>query len=363
MNKTKLGSSTIFLDECGYTGEDLFNVDQPFFTLASLNLAEDRCKFIKKKYFGTINAAELKHKNIIKYPKQQKMVLNFLQELANTPELVKFSVSDKRYVLISKMVDNIIEPLMYDDGIDLYDQGGNIGLTNVLYYMYKTHLSQNKYEEILKNFQQMMRERTLESYESFFNLFNNKPSDELNDFFKFWYLKKSPEDVWSIPKNNLNIAFTCTFKMVADWSKIFKNQHSLIHDNSSNMSKDKKLWDYLVGVDTPPAIVGYDTRTMQLPIQLKETTFSESKEWAGLQLVDILAGSINHVFKWLNNNIADTFYPKEIYNIVKDTFNWHLIIPTPKVTPEELGTVGQNYENPNDYFGKLHSDYMDQQKN
>jgi hypothetical protein len=355
--------NTIFIDESGYTGEDLFNAEQPFFTLASLNLSEEKCKFLTDKYFGEINARELKHSNILKYPKQQEMVTNFLKELANTPDIVKFSVSDKRYVLITKMVDNLIEPLLYESGYDLYNQGGNIGLSNVLYYMYKTHLSKIEFEDILRNFQIMMRERTTVSYENFFKIFNNTFSnelDELNDFFKLWYLKKSPEDIFSFPKNNLNIAFTCAFKMVADWSKISKKQHSLIHDNSSNMSKEKKLWDYLVGTDIPSSVVGYDTRIMKLPIQLKETSFVDSKDWSGLQLADILAGSINYVFKWLEDIVPESSYPKEVHNIVKDTFNWHLIIPTPKVTPEELGTVGPNYENPNDFFGKLHTEYKKQ---
>lgn len=356
---------TIFIDESGYTGEDLFNSEQRFFSLASLNISEEKCIFLKDKYFGAINASELKHTNILKSLKQQKMVINFLQELAEYPEVVRFSVSHKRYVLITKMVDNLIEPLMYKDGIDLYDQGGNIGFSNVIYYMYQSHLSDNDFDKMLKNFQLMMRERTKISYERFFNSFNYSISDklnELNDIFKYWYIKKKPENVWSIPKNNLNIAFTCTLKMIADWSDLSKQQHTLIHDDSSNMSKEKKLWEYLVGSTIPSAIVGYDTRTMKFPLQLKETYFCNSKDWAGLQLADILAGSINHVFKWIYNKDLDEFYPKEVFEIVNNTFNMHLIVPSQNVTPEELGTVGPNYEDPNKFFGQLHTEYINKEK-
>lgn len=38
----------LYFDEAGYTGADLTNKEQQFFTLASTNLTEDEIEYIKK---------------------------------------------------------------------------------------------------------------------------------------------------------------------------------------------------------------------------------------------------------------------------------------------------------------------------
>ena len=110
----------IYLDECGFTGEDLFNSEQPIFTLASIDLSEEVCHELKDKYFSSVQAYELKHSNLAKRPKQQEMVINLIKGLgSNYPKSVKFSVAHKRYVLVTKIVDILIETLAYEDGINL----------------------------------------------------------------------------------------------------------------------------------------------------------------------------------------------------------------------------------------------------
>ena len=67
----------IFLDECGFTGEDFFNPDQPVFTLASLNIPEETCQKLKARHFSFVQANELKHSTLARRPKQQDMIINW----------------------------------------------------------------------------------------------------------------------------------------------------------------------------------------------------------------------------------------------------------------------------------------------
>ena len=101
--------TTIFMDECGNTGEDLFSNDQPVFTLSSLNLTEEECLEIKQRFFGSVKASELKHASLVKRPAQQEMIINFVREMASRSDVVKFSVSHKRFILLTKIVDLIVE--------------------------------------------------------------------------------------------------------------------------------------------------------------------------------------------------------------------------------------------------------------
>ena len=119
-------SNNIFIDECGYTGEDLFNEDQPVFVLSSTNLSEDVCQDLKGKHFSKVNAQELKHSRLAKNFNQQKMVINLLHDLAAHSESVKFAIAHKRYILVTKIVDILIEPMAYEDGLDFYKNGLNI---------------------------------------------------------------------------------------------------------------------------------------------------------------------------------------------------------------------------------------------
>ena len=44
----------LFLDESGYTGEDLINVDQPWFVLASTILGDDEAKALSQDIFNLV---------------------------------------------------------------------------------------------------------------------------------------------------------------------------------------------------------------------------------------------------------------------------------------------------------------------
>lgn len=69
---------------------------------------------------------------------------------------------------------------------------------------------------------------------------------------------------------------------MALWRKDIKSDLSitLIHDASSSMAREKQIWDAIVSPTITPQIIGYDVRTMQLPIGVTETRAEDSKIWA-----------------------------------------------------------------------------------
>jgi hypothetical protein len=122
---------TIFLDECGYTGEDLADLDQPVFVVGSHDLSEDEAGVLKQTYFAGVKADELKHSSLQRRAGHQAAVIEFLSHVLPT-DRARLSMAHKQYALVPKIVDLLIEPVMYRDGIDLYDRGGNEALSNVL---------------------------------------------------------------------------------------------------------------------------------------------------------------------------------------------------------------------------------------
>lgn len=351
-------SRLVFIDECGYTGEDLFNQHQPIFTLASLYLTEEQCEYLKQKHFSRIKAKELKHSQLARRANQQEMAINFLKDLINEKENVKFAIAHKKYVLVSKMVDLLIENMAHLDGIDFYENGLNIAYSNLLFFTTKAIAGEEFFNKFLENFQIMMRERTIESYHNFFRMFYEEKYpdtlDEIYVLFKAYHHRLGPRAVFALPDNMLNIAFSEAFNLVAEWSKIIKGNWSLVHDNSSNMAKDKDMWEAVTHPEVPPAVVGYDRRQMVFPLRVNDTQFMKSEESSGLQLVDVMAGAMARCLEWAASDERPSDpYAEELFSFLPESFGGHVLWPTPEVTPEELGTIGGRAGDPIGHFEEL----------
>ena len=124
----------------------------------------------------------------------------------------------------------------------------------------------------------------------------------------------------------------------------------LIHDASSNMAKQKFIWDTLVDPTMPPAVIGYDRRRMAYPVAVSRTLLEDSANWAGLQLADVIAGAVARSAGWLmaGKDHRDD-YAQQLFAII-GRFKIDPVLPEDKITPEELGTVGPDAENPIDYY-------------
>jgi hypothetical protein len=351
----------IFLDETGYTGEDLVNPAQPVFVLASHNFTEEESQELKSQFFGRVHADELKHTSLARRPAQQEMVVSFLRHLSVKQDRIKAFVAYKPFVLVAKMVDSIVEPVFYEEGLNLYHQGANLALTNLLFYCIPAFSSEAFFHELLLRFQGLYRYKTPEAYDHFFEfVFVDYDSKELNDLLGWFRLGHTRlgyrELMGSIPKNYLDIAFTMSLNLMSNWRLGTNEPIHLKYDSSSNMTERKEIWDALVDPALDPITLGYDRRTLIMPIAVKETIFESSHNWAGLQLADVLAGATARFVRWYSidaRNPADEYASQLSFMI-----DWPMsgsIFPEEKFTPEDLGTVGETFADPIAYFGKLAS--------
>lgn len=351
----------LFIDECGYTGEDLFNEDQPVFILASIYLPEEHCVELKNEYFSKVKAKELKHSRLSKYPAQQNMIIDFLRYMSKESDSVKFAIAHKRYVLMIKIVDLLIEPMAHEDGLDFYEDGLNIAFSNMLFLQTQRLAGTGFFESMLHSFQLMMRERTYEAYDSFFKpIFETnfpKELDEFLIFLKAHHLRYGPSILRTIPEDSLEFAFAEAFTLVAKWSECIPGNFVITHDESSNMAKNRKAWEKAVHPDVPPKVVGYDRRKMYFPIRAEKTDFARSKDFVGLQLADITAGAMARCMKWnIQGQKGADDYAKELSSILPASFGGHMIWPSLDVTPKELGTIGPKAEDAIEHFIDLMRD-------
>lgn len=357
----------IFMDESGFTGQDLFNPDQPVFVLATIFLSEEESQAIKADHFRAVQARELKHSELCKRPRSRAMVLSFLRRAVKRPEIIRFSVLHKRYDLVGQMVDWLVETRMHDVGLNLYERGGHIGLTNLLYYCLRTFGGLDLFGDLLKRFQDMMRFRSRESFDAFFGPLyerygQGEKLDEVTTYLLGFCVHPrgglSPEfgfrQLQALPSNPFAGHVTCALALMGKWKPHHAQPVTVISDASSAMVKERDIWNALVSPSLPPALVGYAGRIVSFPLMVKETRFESSYGWAGLQLADVLAGAMASRLRWyINGRDPDDSYGAALSEIDWVVFDTHAVWPSDDVTPEETGSIGEDGDDPIEHAARV----------
>lgn len=338
----------IFLDESGYTGEDLMNTEQPWFVLTSTILNDTEANALAREFFGGVQAQELKHSKLRKTERGRRRVIECIKALKNLPNKVATSIAHKNYALVSMMVEWWVEPSMRTDGVNLYENGANLGLTNLM-YITMLHLQGHQFlKNDLANFQAMMRDRTLESYNTFWRTLNlhfnsaEKAAQDLLVLTLYAEKRLGFKHLLKLPEKIMDIALPTAVVSVAHWRKNSEEPSEVLHDESSSMSREKWLWDQLVGPSVEAKTFAYNGRTMMFPIGVTSTRFLRSEDYLQLQIADIVAGS---TAEWCKSKSTEqtSEYTEALEEAGVSQLIFDGLYPSKHVTPKELGTEGSDF--------------------
>jgi len=313
-------TTTIFMDESGYTRENLMNIDQPFFTLATLHCSEQECQDYVAKFFSKVKMPELKYSKLMQNGHHQ-VILTFLTELAETPELVKIFVCQKRYELAKRIVQILVVPAAKKESIDLRIKGQDLAFTHDLYNYVPTLTGKDFFDDLLRRFQNMMIRLDRESYDQFFDpLFDRrypKLDDTKNQRMLDFYLDRIKSahttlgysfigqrdtvvQSLGIPHSRpLDVAFPGAMLLMQQWRKEITDSIDLIHDKSSRMAEVMHFWNTIFHHHPPPAIRQLVANDRGSALGIARTSGQDSKVWRGIQLTDTLAGATRSWANWL----------------------------------------------------------------
>jgi hypothetical protein len=116
----------------------LANIPQPIFVLSSINLSDTATAELLAEHFTGIQAKELKHSRLAKRPNGQQRILDFIRSLTSMnaadgiPVATAFA-AHKKFQLLTLLFDLWVERAMHKDGIDMYEDGANLGLSNMAF--------------------------------------------------------------------------------------------------------------------------------------------------------------------------------------------------------------------------------------
>jgi hypothetical protein len=337
---------TYYVDETGFTGEDLLAEDQPIFVQATNDFSDEEAQQLIASIFGGIGSAELKYNRLARNGRYHERIIELVRVLASDPLRAGAWVAHKEYALMTLVVDWWMEPLAYKFGMNLYKDGANHGMANMLYSCLEGFWSPAFRRKLLLHFQRMFRTRTPKRYEECRRFVEKEKlrvggdRDEIMRYFSLSFLLLGHDHVLGVPERVLDIALPGLVQLGHGWNQRHPGPWELVHDQSSNMVKQKWIWDAYSAATMPPATFDAPGVVAQFPMNVLQTRFADSVQQKQLQICDVLAGACSAVLRFDRNEPGDAAYREKLLEAGIETLILAGLLPSTDVTPESLGRKG-----------------------
>ncbi|HKY35314.1 MAG TPA: DUF3800 domain-containing protein [Polyangiaceae bacterium] len=357
MSETTAGSRVIFIDECGHTGEDLSDADQPVMVVASHSFAESNATELKQKHFGKVRSKELKHLQLQRRPVHQRAIVGFLEEVL-AHECVCVAIAHKPYCSVLKIIDWLIEPGMHRAGLKLYERGGHIALANILQVGLLAQ-GGDLFARVTQSFEQAVRTRDPIAIRRCFHLLVSREVTEalapLPNPFARGIIEMGDDLVEQLPPGALDISMALAMQVCTGWRERGWTAFTVYHDRSSVLARNKDVWDALLSEDAPQAKVGWGTRVVQYPIGVEETRLVESQCSDGVQLADVIAGAFSRWGRWLlKEKPADDPYSASLEEVLLPRLeNCVTSSIWPSLDIQPWATTSDDVRDPNEFSASI----------
>jgi hypothetical protein len=288
-------TKTIYFDESGFTGYNYLDPLQPIFTLASHDITPDLSEKILKISFPNYKGDEFKFSNLWKSNRNQ--FLDFANNLKAYGNGIKFWVIDKRFAVIVKMVDFLVEPSITNAGFNFLANGFGRKFANYVQFGLTHFGTKGSAEELIFAYQAFSRNPSSESLTEFTKRIKEitaKQTPELQSVLEQMVEGAVNFETYSnldTFKSTNDLQFTAMLAAVADWQREYTGDKVIIHDASSNFLRQKEVWDQVTGNDVDEHLHPLGDGTfVQFPLRVLATHAVDSKSHYSVQLSDLLSG-------------------------------------------------------------------------
>lgn len=293
---------TIYCDESGFTGYNLLDPAQPVFAVASACLDEAQAEHILKQSFPAYQGAEFKFANLWRGGNRGGF-RRFAAEIKKLEQCPFVYFIDKKFAVLTKAIDLLVEPTITEAGYDFYDAGFNWKYCNYVHYGLTELGEPALMDAIVGHYLAFSREpgeKTLERLQYQLTLMTNSLQGPVQMFAEQMatgarlFEKYHAFDEF---KKTNDLQAASMLAVVGHWQQRFKDDLAMIHDASSNFLRSKDVWDVITRKDAPEAkfVIG-DGTVVELPIRLASATAADSKDSYAVQVCDVLAGLATKLF-------------------------------------------------------------------
>jgi len=334
---------TVVFDESGNTGADLVHSEQPTFVLSSCDFDESESRALLDIVL-THQTGEPKLTRIKKSAAGRRRIVDFISSSEITKERVKVFYFHKEYMALTKIVDLLVENVAHATNFDLYEQGMNIAMSNMLHYCIPAFCGIELYQEMLQAFVTMFREKTPQSIERFYSLVEQMVEvSARHDFdgplapiqISSYFIDKILDGNGAI---SLDPAVPAFFSLCSEWGQQYKAEFEILHDGSKPISQEQPILESLMDPEAQQEIIGYDRRQFELPLRCRQIRLGDSKQDVRLQVADLIASTCNYWARGLvHEEYRDSLW-EELHDLELTSIAIGGVWPSPEVTPAELGT-------------------------
>lgn len=314
-------TTPIFIDESGWTGDNLISSEQPVFVVASHQIPEAECRLLIDTYFSHIKANEIKHSDIRKRKRSQQGMLDLVKEIKHSKLPIATYIVHKRFALLQRFFDYLVEPVMHVHGLRPYDKAFNIRATSAAFVGLPIILGDRFMDDLLALFEKVARERSRAHLAEMWKVLQDArtlkpgPHNQMLDLL----LVAKPYGLHHLdmlPDNALDVAFSVVVALMAHWRQLSDGPFELIHDETTALAKYHSLWEWLSSPEQQTATLGFgDYRDMILPLNVSRTIFARSCDYAGLQLADLLAGATKEIGLFILGRSSEEGYAAALFDV------------------------------------------------
>lgn len=148
---------TIYFDESGFTGYNLLDRQQPVFVVSSTDIAPDAAELILRESFPKYRGEEFKFSNIWGSSHRSGLI-EFGRRLTPLENHAFSWMIDKRFCVLTKIVDFLIEPPLTNAGYDFYTDGFCWKYTNYIYYGFSEFAPPELLDTLVRTYQAFSRD-------------------------------------------------------------------------------------------------------------------------------------------------------------------------------------------------------------
>lgn len=292
----------VHVDESGHTGQDLLDLAQPIFSAGSVHLSEEASIRLLSES-GLSDRRDWKFRRLRNSGAGRRAILSVIEGLS--PETAKFAAAHKPFLVVAKMVDQLLEPLLREIDVDLYDRGGQMVVASTWFYSIPDAFGQARTETLYRVFIKMHRDRTEESIAAFYTVLESMVSESTDPVAQdLLVLLQSRDQARSmlvgrhaLPPHEIDPQVTTPIVLFDAWGRELAVPYSVTYDESTIISEWLPHFEPIMYSDMPATTAGYGERSVTLPLLVEDISFADSAETPQLQIADIVAGASAYLLK------------------------------------------------------------------
>lgn len=287
--------ASVYFDESGFTGRDLLNSEQQFFVLVSTVISNQDAEFILRAAFPRYQGEEFKFQNI--WRRYRQRLVPFCIALGERITDVFIWSVDKKFCVLQKLIDFLVEPVAHDAGYDFYRNAYAYRYSNYIYFGLNHIGTRELYDATVRAYFEFASDPSSQGLERLIfqlRIFASSAPSETRFFFETaalgaerFHLSSRMETF----RDTLEIYVTSMLSHVSYWSQRTSGSLELYCDRSKEFFDQQELWSALTSQEVDeqwhPVANGPPVR---FPLPVGSTTSVDSRSSPAIQLCDLLAG-------------------------------------------------------------------------